>query len=94
MRHPDVLGVPSEEEAAVGGARVRRGDKVVLRPPDDADFHSRVLSGRTATIERIYVDDQERVHLAATVDDDPGQELFRETGRYLFFFPHEVEVPA
>ena len=25
-----------------------------------------------------------------TVDDDPGQELMRETGRYLFFFPAEV----
>ena len=27
-----------------------------------------------------------------TVDDDPAQELFRETGRYLFFKPDEVEV--
>jgi hypothetical protein len=26
-----------------------------------------------------------------TVDDDPGQELMRETGRYLFFFAGEVE---
>jgi hypothetical protein len=26
-----------------------------------------------------------------TVDDDPGQDLMRETGRYLFFFPHEVQ---
>jgi hypothetical protein len=27
-----------------------------------------------------------------TVDDDPGQELMRETGRYLFFFAGEVET--
>ena len=27
-----------------------------------------------------------------TVDDDPGQELMRDTGRYLFFFAGEVEV--
>ena len=27
-----------------------------------------------------------------TVDDDPGQELMRETGRLLYFFPPEVEV--
>ncbi len=29
-----------------------------------------------------------------TVDDDPGQDLLRETGRYLFFFGDEVEVEA
>ena len=30
-----------------------------------------------------------------TVDDDPGQDLLRETGRYLFFFADEVEpVPS
>ena len=27
-----------------------------------------------------------------TIDDDPGQELMRDTGRYLFFFADEVEV--
>jgi hypothetical protein len=27
-----------------------------------------------------------------TVDGVPGQELMRETGRFLFFFPPEVEV--
>ena len=27
-----------------------------------------------------------------TIDDDPGQELMRDTGRYLFFFAAEVEV--
>jgi hypothetical protein len=50
-----------------------------------------MLDGRRATLERIYVDYDGRVHLAVTVDDDPGQELMRETGRYLFFFADEVE---
>jgi hypothetical protein len=27
-----------------------------------------------------------------TVDDDPGQELMRDIGRYLYFKPLEVEV--
>jgi hypothetical protein len=27
-----------------------------------------------------------------TVDDDPAQELFRETGRYLFFKASEIEA--
>ena len=51
-----------------------------------------MLDGRRATIERIYLDYDDRVHLGVTVDDDPGQELMRETGRYLFFFANEVEL--
>ena len=27
-----------------------------------------------------------------TVDDDPGQELMRDIGRYLYFKPDEVEA--
>ncbi len=49
------------------------------------------MAGRTATIERIYLDYDGRVHLAVTVDDDPGQDLLREMGRYLFFDPREVD---
>ena len=45
-----------------------------------------------ATIERIYVDYDGKIHLGVTIDDDPGQELMRESGRYLFFFAPEVEV--
>ena len=51
-----------------------------------------MLEGRRATIERIFVDYDGKVHLAVTVDDDPGQELMRETSRFLFFFAPEVEV--
>jgi hypothetical protein len=66
---------------------------VVLRPGTDRDPYDRILDGRSATVERIYVDYDDRVHLAVTVDDDPGQELMRETGRYLFFFANEVQKP-
>ena len=45
----------------------------------------------SATIERIFVDYDDRVHIGVTVNDDPGQQLMRETGRYLFFFAGEVE---
>ena len=50
--------------------------------------------GRRATVERIYVDYDGRVHLAVTVDGVPGQDVMRDIGRYLFFRPDEVEVPA
>jgi hypothetical protein len=51
-----------------------------------------MLDGRPATIERIFVDYDGKVYLGVTVDNDPGQALMRETGRFLFFFTPEVEV--
>jgi hypothetical protein len=81
-----------EESADVGGVTFRRGAAVVIRPAPDADLHARMLDGRTATIERIFTDYDGRTHLGVTIDDDPGQELMRDTGRYLFFFAEEVEV--
>lgn len=81
-----------EPEATVDGVRFVRGGRVVLRPGPDADLHARMLDGRSATIERILIDYDGKVHLGVTVDDDPGQQLLRETGRYLYFFAWEVEA--
>jgi hypothetical protein len=81
-----------QPEAIVDGVRFARGAKVVLRPGPEADFHARMLDGRTATIERILTDYDGRTHLGVTIDDDPGQDLMRETGRLLYFFAPEVEV--
>ncbi len=87
--HPQ-LGEP---EARVAGTTIRRGARVRLRPRKGAgDPYDTILSGRPATVERIYVDYEDGVHLGVTVDDDPGQELMRETGRYLFFRTDEVEL--
>jgi hypothetical protein len=81
-----------EEVADVDGVVFHRGGKVVIRPAADADLHARMLDGRTATIERIFVDYDGKTHLGVTIDGDPGQDLMRDTGRYLFFFAPEVEV--
>ncbi|MBV8991386.1 MAG: hypothetical protein JO372_22735 [Solirubrobacterales bacterium] len=83
---------PGMERATVEGVTFERGATVILRPGSDRDPFDKMLDGRRATLERIYVDYDERVYLAVTVDDDPGQELMRETGRYLFFFTHEVQT--
>jgi hypothetical protein len=86
---------PSAGEAEAespDGRRFRRGTKVVLRPGPDADLHARLMDGRQATVERIFVDYDGKVHLGVTVDGEPGQDLLRETNRFLFFFPPEVEV--
>jgi hypothetical protein len=105
LRDPESTEPPSEpewlpdpragaEQVEVAGRRLRRGGKVLLRPGSDADLHARMLDGRTATLERIFTDYDGKVHLGVTIDDDPGQELMRETGRYLYFFAEEVEVMA
>ncbi len=45
-----------------------------------------------ATLERIYFDYDDKLYFGVTIDDDPGQELMRETGRFLFFFAGELEA--
>jgi hypothetical protein len=81
-----------ESEATVGGVTFRRGSQVVLRPNPNGDPYDRMLDGRPATVERIYIDYDDRVHLAVSIDDDPGRDLMRDSGRYHFFKPQEVEL--
>jgi hypothetical protein len=78
-------------EVEVDGVVFRRGARVVIRPGLDADLHARMLEGCTVTVERIQCDYDGRVHLGVALDE-PGQEILRETGRFLWFFPEEVEV--
>ena len=84
--------VRGEQSMVVDGRTFARGQHVVLRPEANRNAQDHLLEGRGATIERIYVDYDDQVHLCVTVDDDPGQELMRETGRYLYFFAPELEV--
>jgi hypothetical protein len=82
----------SEREALADGVVVRLGDRIVLRLGDRTDTYDRMLDGRTATIERIYLDYDDRTHFGVTIDDDPGQQLMRESGRFHFFFAGEFEL--
>ena len=75
------------------GVVLSQGDCVRLRPRGGADILDLALAGRTATIESIEQDYEDRVYLAVTVDDDPGKELGmqRKPGHRFFFSPEEVE---
>ena len=84
--------IPGEEEVVIDDVAYRRGDKVLLRLGERDDPYDRILDGRVATLERIYYDYDDRLYFGVTVDDDPGQDLMRETGRFLFFFAGELEV--
>ena len=84
--------VRGEQSIVVDGRAFSRGGHVVLRPEANRNAQDHLLDGRSATIERIYVDYDDQVHLCVTVDDDPGQDIMRDIGRYLYFKPTEVEV--
>ena len=84
--------IPGEEEVTLDDVRYRRHDKVTLRLKLRSDPYDRILDGRVATIERIYYDYEDKLYFAVTIDDDPGQDLMRDTGRFLFFFVGEVEA--
>ncbi len=89
--HPN----PGELEVEVDRGVIRKGGRVILRPkPNGRDLYDTLLAGRTATVERIYYDYDDEIHVGVTVDGDASQELFRETGRYIFFKGHEVEPVA
>jgi hypothetical protein len=84
--------IPGEHTVEIAGRTVALGDKLILRPGVDRDPYDKMLHGRVATLERVYVDTNNKVYLGVTVDDDAAQEILRESGRYLFFFLPEVEV--
>jgi hypothetical protein len=83
---------PGERQVEVDGVTYRLGDKVVLRLAHRPDPYDQMLNGRVATLERIYYDYDNKLYFGVTVDDDPGQDLMRETGRFLFFFTGELEA--
>ena len=98
---PDEAKSPWEELDAlprlaylrVNGVELRVGDPVRLKPRGNADIFDMALSNKLATIESIERDFEDRVHVAVTIDDDPGRDfgLERMPGHRFFFAPEEVE---
>ncbi|MDQ2997538.1 MAG: hypothetical protein M3R61_10835 [Chloroflexota bacterium] len=76
------------------GVIFRQGDRVRLRPRKGGDIFDLALAGKTALIEAIEQDFENRIHLAVIVDDDPGREfgVMRQPGHRFFFAPEEVEL--
>ena len=81
------------ELVRVGTATFRAGDRVRLRPRGGGDILDLALVGKTATIESIEQDFEDRIYIAVTVDDDPGKDFgtLRQPGHRFFFAPSEVE---
>jgi hypothetical protein len=82
------------ESVPIVGVELKAGDRVRLRPRAGGDIFDLALAGRTATIESIEQDYENKIHLAVIVDDDPGKDLgaLRQPGHRFFFSADEVEV--
>ena len=84
---------PSLNCVHVAGVDLRRGDRVRLWPLGRSDILDLALEGKTATIEAIEQDFEDRIYLAVTVDDDPGRDFGaqRKPAHRFFFGTEEVE---
>ncbi|CAI7980758.1 conserved hypothetical protein [Frankia sp. Hr75.2] len=56
-----------------------------------SDAQDMFIDGRAATVAAVLHDVDGRTHVAVTLDDDPGADLRREFGRFLYFTPDELE---
>ncbi|MGW0945635.1 hypothetical protein ACWD4O_24230 [Streptomyces sp. NPDC002623] len=82
---------PDQDTVVVDGRPVGKGSRVELRPGlRHTDAQDLFLQGRAATVEAVLHDVDGTVHLAVTVEGDPGADIRREQGRYLYFQPDEI----
>jgi len=82
---------PGTDSVIISGVEVARGSAVRLRPSRRADAHDLFLAGLTATVAGVFRDVDGNVHVAVTVDSDPATDALAWQGRYLYFYPDEVE---
>ena len=84
---------PPLRSVVVGGVELEKGSRVSLWPRSGGDIMDLALEGKVGRVEGIEQDYEGRVHLAVTLDDDPGRDLGadRFLGHRFFFSPEEVE---
>lgn len=86
---------PARNPVLVDGVPVGVGSRVLLRPGlRRTDAQDLFLRGRAALVEAVLHDVDGGVHLAVTVEGDPGADIRREQGRFLYFQPDELSPLA
>jgi hypothetical protein len=85
---------PRLPRVMIAGRQLKAGDCVRLRPRGRADLFDLVLDGKLARVESIEQDFENQIHLAVTLDDDPGRDFgeLRMSGHRFFFRVDEVEL--
>lgn len=88
----DAAVSPTTDSVTIAQARVARGSRVRLRPrTHGTDPQDMFLDGKVATVEAVLTDVDGSLHLAVTLEDDPGADLHRWYGRFRYFAPEEIE---
>lgn len=92
--HGTFRPLPSPASLRDGPDAIRVGARVRLNPRPGGDIFDLALAGRTAVVEAIERDFEDRVHVAVTIDDDPGRDLglSRFPGHRFFFSREEIEL--
>ncbi len=81
------------ETVSVEGVQLQAGSRVRIRPKSRADVMDLALAGKTAVIEALECDAEDRIQLALVLEDDPGKDLgmLRQPGHRFFFGVDEIE---
>jgi hypothetical protein len=87
----DRRAAPEVDAVEVAGVPVRKGSRVLLRPSRRADAQDLFLAGLVGVVTRVYFDVDGGSHVAVTLEDDPGADLYDTTGRFYYFAPEELE---
>jgi hypothetical protein len=82
---------PETDTVTIAGVAVGKGARVRLRPGRRADAHDMFLAGKVAVVQAVLLDIDGDWHLAVTLEDDLGAELYAAHGRYRYFGTDEVE---
>lgn len=84
---------PASDQVWVGETLVGAGSRVVLWPDKRrGDAQDLFLYGHAAQVEAVLRDVDGDTYLAVVQDGDPGSDLRRVQGRFLYFRPDEVTV--
>ncbi|MGQ0572805.1 MAG: hypothetical protein ACT4RN_01230 [Pseudonocardia sp.] len=83
---------PDTDSVLVDGVPVAKGSHVVLRPGRSSDAQDAFLLGMTATVQAVVHDVDGGVHVAVSIDGDPGAEMQLAHGRFRYFRPDELEA--
>lgn len=79
---------PESQSVEVSGGAVARGSRVRIAPRRSADAMDLFLKGRTARVESVHRDLENRAYVAVSIEDDPGADIRK---RFYYFFPDELE---
>jgi hypothetical protein len=82
---------PETDTVTIAGVAVGKGSRVRLRPGRRADAHDMFLVGKVAVVQAVLLDIDGDWHVAVTLEDDLGAELYAAHGRYRYFGTDEVE---